>query len=151
MPESPTSYAILGTHRIADGRFDAVDALLSWPSGDVVVFGLRTFGYLATLALAAPEVWADDYRPLAVTADTTTPRHWDFNDVFWLGPDAWPCVAWCNAESMSEHAIVSTFAPPHTGRLLAGPNGRGLPTPTDVGITVPPDITWNPLTAATAE
>jgi hypothetical protein len=141
-----THCCVLGAHRIlsaADG-FDAADLLLRDASTRIVVFGLRTAEYLAR---PAPLAW-DGYVPLAADADLSAVGSWDFDEVLWVGPAAWPCLVWTNAEWFSLAAVSTLFSPTRPNKLLEGPGGRGLPTPADLGLSVPAPARWVELDAA---
>lgn len=130
--------------------FDAVDVIVRTSAGDEVVLGLRTREYVdRVLAAGADPSWPGGYRPLPIEFDPAAVRHWDFGEVLWIGPADHPCLVWSNAEALSVRALVTMLGPDpvpaRPGRLLAGPGGRGLPTPRQFGVTAPADAPWIPL------
>lgn len=142
----PSSYAVLGKHEIDRGWLDAIDLVLRFDEdGDEdVLFGMRTHGYVSRMRSTDEELW-DGYRPLPITLDLAARRFWDFSQVLWLGPDPWPCLAWSNADGISEQAIQTTFGDTSSNNLLAGPEGRGLPSPSQLGLDLPSQLLWNPI------
>ena len=123
--------------------FDAVDLALQMPDGRFVAFGIRCGSYLAS-SDDADRQWGS-YVPLAVTLDLARVHHWDFNEVMWLGPAPWPCLVWSNAECLTVRSLDVLLAGERRDRLLAGPEGRGLPTLDDIGITLPDGVVFRPI------
>lgn len=152
-PATPTAtaFAVLGAHRApgpATGSVDAIDLVVRTDDGNAVLLGLRTGGYLDGPdgpTEHEPENW-DGYTPLAVTLDRSAVRHWDFGRVLWIGPEPHPCLVWSNAVALSLTAVPHLLSGERAATLLAGPDGRGLPSPADLGVTVPAALTWHPLT-----
>jgi hypothetical protein len=132
------SFRVLGVHVAADGAhgphlYDAVDLVITSSDGRDLVLGLRTHDYL--LAHDRDEVmWPNGYRPLAITFDRHARRFWDFDEILWLGPDLHPCLVWSNAEGLGIDGMASILSLATEDRLLAGPEGRGLPNPEQLGI-----------------
>ena len=88
--------------------------------------------------------WSDGYVPLPTTLDPSTVPFWDFNTLMWVGPSDHPCLVWTNAE-FSLLGIRTTFDTTRPGNILRGPEGRGLPTPAQLGIEPPADPAWQPI------
>jgi hypothetical protein len=65
--------------------------------------------------------------PIPVDLDLAQVRHWDFNEVLWLGPAEHPCVVWTNAEALSPRGVQTVLTLGRVDALLRGPGGRGLP------------------------
>lgn len=136
-----TAFGVLGAHAAPAGAgcFDAVDLVVALDSGDEVVLGVRTHGYLSRRTAEA-ERWEDGYVPLAADLDPATVRHWNFGSILWVGPERAPCVIWSNAEGLTLLGIRTLLTRPRVAELLAGPGGRGLPTPADLGVEVPAQL-----------
>lgn len=132
-----TAFGVLGSHQAprGEGWFDAVDLVVTLDTGDDVLLGIRTHGYLALRDQGA-ERW-DGYVPLRADLDLATVRHWDFSSVLWLGPSAAPCLVLSNAEALSVVGVRTLLSRPRPGALLAGPSGAGLPAPAALGVEVP--------------
>ncbi len=135
------SIAILGSHGVGgphdEQYWDAFDAVIDTDTGESVLFGVRTAGYLDRVGADAHGVedW-NGYRPLAVTLDRSSVAHWDFSEVLWLGPEPHPCLIWSNAAALTLDAATYLLSLERGGILLSGPNGDGLPRPCDLGVTV---------------
>ena len=141
-----TEFRVLGAHR-APGLaecFDAFDLVVTLDSGDEVVLGVRTHGYLQHRVVGA-ESWDDSYRPITADLDPGTVRHWDFNSIMWVGPASAPCLIWSNAEGFTVAGIRTLLTRPRVSELLGGPDGAGLPTPSQRGLGVPDDLSRHPL------
>lgn len=138
-----THFAVLGRHETKPGWFDAVDVLVRVAGEREVVLGLRTASYLAAAGSTPgePELWGS-YDPIHATLDLTTVKHWNFDRVLWLGPDAWPCLVWSNAEQFSDLALHTIVA---ADRLIAGPDDKGLPSLDDLGRETPTWLRWQQL------
>lgn len=141
---SVTSFRVLGAHTPAAGApYDGADLLLTTDGGPRVL-GFRTAGYVERhdpfVGDGATYRWAGGYRPLAITLDRRTVAFWDFSEVMWIGPAAHPCVFWSNASGMTELGLQRLLAPVGRGAVLAGPDGRGLPTPEMLGLALPADL-----------
>jgi hypothetical protein len=121
--------------------FDAVDLALRISDGRIVAFGIRCAGYVMSTAVAI-RMWGG-YEPFAVTLDLGAVHHWDFNEVMWIGPSPWACVVWSNAECLRFRSLDVLFADGRRDRLLAGPDGRGLPALDDVGRSLPSDAAFH--------
>ncbi len=128
-----------------DPSLDAFDLAVQLVGGEIVIVGLRTSGYLKHQL--EPEVWPNSYRPIRVTLDLATVRYFDFNEVLWLGPDPHSCLVWGNALGMRLTAIAYMLGYRSESRLLAGPDGTGLPSPDSLGIEIPPDLKWHQVEA----
>ncbi len=144
------AFAVLGVHEVDNGRtsgpwFDGADLLLKTSDGTVVVCGLRTGSYVTARQGANEPEWSDGYVPLPTTLDPSTVPFWDFNTLMWVGPSDHPCLVWTNAE-FSLLGIRTTFDTTRPGNILLGPEGRGLPTPAQLGIEPPADPAWQPTT-----
>jgi hypothetical protein len=153
------AFAVLGAHLARsqehaaaghdggdDPYFDAFDVVVELEDGRLVVVGLRTFDYLQQQR-TEPEMWPGGYEPLAVTLDFATVKHYDFNECLWLGPHPHPCLVWGNASGMRLTAIAHMLGHRRESRLLAGPNGEGLPSPESLGITVDDTLKWHRVEA----
>lgn len=144
------AYAVLWAHEARglaphpdDGPFfDAFDVAVELESGGIVVFGLRTVGYLREHREGGAHTSSADL-PLPVTLDLATVKHFDFDEVLWLGPDPHPCIVWSNAEGLSSRGIASLVEQVYGGRILAGPEGRGLPTAAGLGLELDPSLVWH--------
>lgn len=136
-----TGFRVLGAHAAPGlpGCFDAFDLVVALDSGDEVVLGVRTDGYLSRRG-AGVETWEGGYVPLPADVDLASVRHWDFGSILWVGPAVSPCVIWINADGCSLRGIRTLLTRPRVAELLAGPGGRGLPTPERLGIAVPADL-----------
>lgn len=135
------SLQVLGSHR-GEEFFDAIDVVLDTDAGPRVL-GVRTAGYVEHPA----DTWDDGYSPVAMTFDPAAVGFWDFGSVLWLGPDPHPCLVWSNAAGISLRGMRHLVAPVGSGAVLAGPGGRGLPTPEQLGVAVPADApSYPPLT-----
>lgn len=152
------AYVVLGRHPITVGGvggrphgdwFDAVDLAVRTSDGREVALGIRTRDYVGVALERGDPPWPDGHRPLAITLDPTSVRHWDFGRVLWIGPAAHRCLVWSNAEALSPRAIVTMLgpdpSPTRPGRVLDGPDGLGLPDPATVGLVVPADARWVPV------
>jgi len=136
------AFGVVGAHSAGEsvGYFDAVDLVVETDTGDTVLFGVRTSGYLERLGTTSIERW-DTYRPLSITLEGARVKHWDFARVMWLGPQPHSCLIWSNAIGLSLQALEHLLSGERGTRLLAGPNGAGLPQPGDLGLVVPADLT----------
>lgn len=155
--------AVLGHHRTSvpdlpdDEWFDAVDLAVRDEAGEVVVLGFRTSDYVAAALAGGDPPWhrgapGEDpdppggHRPLGIDLDPTAVRHWDFGRILWIGPSEHPCLVWSNAEALSVRGVMAVLGPDpvpvRAGKLLAGPDGRGLPRPSQVGVELPVDLRW---------
>lgn len=132
-----TAFGVLGSHAATQGEgwFDAADLVVTLDTGDDVLLGFRTHGYLEARDVVAEE-W-DGYVPLRADLDLATVRHWDFSSVLWLGPAVAPCLVWSNAQALSLAGVRTLLTRPRVGELLAGPSGTGLPTPAELGVEMP--------------
>lgn len=150
------SFAVLGAHPAKseglrgelsadDPYLDAFDVAVRLAEGAVVVVGLRTFEYLERRV--EPEVWPNEYVPIPVTLDFATVRHYDFNEFLWLGPEPHSCLVWGNALGMRLTAIAHMLGHRGESRLLAGPDGTGLPSPESLGIKLAPSLKWHEVDA----
>jgi hypothetical protein len=129
-----------GTLGPGSGFMCAADVLLL---GDRrAVFGFRTTDYVQRLLAGhEAEAWPGGYVPLQIDrAVLEGMSHWDFNTLLWLGPRGHPCVVWSNAVGISVEGIGNLLTPLGTGNLFSGPEGRGLPSPEDLGIEIPPAL-----------
>lgn len=148
------AFAVLGEHFLVTGDrpvppqgepwVDGIDVLLRLTDGSVVVFGMRTAEYVRAAAANGEPQWGD-YRPIPVTLDVGEVRFWDFGSVLWVGPAGHPCLVWSNAEAVSARAVSFMFGTLDAANLLAGPDGRGLPTPAQVGVESRPALHWRPV------
>ena len=125
----------------AESWFDAVDVALRSSDGRVTAFGIRCAAYV--MSPDDPNRAWGAYVPLAVTLDLAAVHHWDFNEVMWLGPSPRPCVVWSNAERLAVRSLDVLFAEGRRDGLLSGPDGLGLPTLDDVGLTLPPGTVFH--------
>lgn len=137
-------FAILGSHHVGapygDDFWDAFDAVVETETGEAVLFGVRTAGYLRRSRDAdGVEDW-NGYRPLAVTLDRSSVDHWDFSQILWLGPEPHRCLIWSNATALSLDAVRHLLTGAHGARLLSGPDGNGLPGPVDLDVVVPESL-----------
>lgn len=137
-PRSPSSAAY-------DGElFDAFDLAVELATGDVVMLGVRTRDYLDQVDDADEGAgWTSGYKPLPVTLDFSTVRHYDFNKILWLGPTPRPCLIWANSQGMTLRAIAHLLSPRPESRLLDGHDGRGLPSPASLGVVIAPGVAWH--------
>ena len=135
-------------HRADPGErfFDAVDLAVDLADDGRVVLGLRTAAYVEAHG-GRPESWDDGYVPLPITRDLSTVRHFDFKEVFWLGPESHACLVWSNAEGLGLRAIEHLLGDRPGSRLLAGPRGTGLPGPDDLDLDVPASLAWHRIGA----
>jgi hypothetical protein len=143
------SFAVLGAHEVDSGRsdgpwFDGIDLLLRTSGNTTIVCGLRTGDYVKAHHGAIDPDWGDGYEPLPTTLDPSTVPFWDFNTLMWVGPSDHPCLVWTNAE-FSLLGVKTTFGKSMPGNILRGPDGRGLPSPEQLGIHVPADLQWQPI------
>lgn len=142
--------AVLGVHEVDSDRtngpwFDGTDVLLKISDGSTVVCGLRTADYVKAHHGSHEPEWSDGYVPLPTTLDPGTVPFWDFNTLMWVGPSEHPCLAWTNAE-FSLLGIRTTFDKSvGLGNILRGADGRGLPTPDQLGIEPPAAVHWQPI------
>jgi len=155
--------AVLGSHPISSGLhprtvwdggldregtdqwFDAIDLLLKTSDSRVVAFGIRTKDYILSTRGTTEQSWGD-YVPIPTTLEMADVRFWDFSEVLWVGPANWPCLVWSNADvSIKAFQNNSLFDPVKPSKLLDGLDGRGLPTPADIGLTVPSLLHWYQL------
>jgi hypothetical protein len=132
-----TAFAVLGAHAVPGDEewFDAVDLVVTLGTGDDVLLGIRTHGYLDVRGEGA-EQWGS-YVPLPADLDLASVVHWDFSSILWLGPTSAPCLVWSNAHALSVVGVRTLLTWPRVGELLAGPGGAGLPRPADLGVEVP--------------
>lgn len=143
------AFAVLGMHDddlgLPDGPwFDGIDLLLKTSDATTVVCGLRTGTYVKAHHDSSEPEWRDGYVPLPVTLDPSTVPFWDFNTLMWVGPSDHPCLVWTNAE-FSLLGVRTTFDRTMPGNILRGPDGRGLPTPAQLGIELRDDLHWQPI------
>jgi hypothetical protein len=135
-PEAPDD----GTERY----FDGVDVLATVDAGSPVVVGLRTSGYMRRWSTGPSDPWIDNYRPLAVTLNPVTVRHWDFSALLWVGPEPRPCLLWCNADYVSAVGVKTLLFPAESvHRVLDGPSGAALPRASELSLTPPLNPQWH--------
>ena len=142
---APLEYAVLGGHEPdprCPGWYDALDLALRFDDGTVALTGLRTVGYMRARHDEDVERWGG-YEPLSMTVRWEPGHFWDFNKIHWLGPDPHSCLVWSNADVLSpELGAVNWMIAVGEGRLLLGPDGRGLPSPEQLGRTLPDALRW---------
>ena len=148
-------YLVLGRHPVPvdgapdDDWFDAADIVIRASDGREFVLGVRTRDYVGAALEGGDPPWPGGHRPLPITLDPSTVRHWDFASLLWIGPDDHPCILWSNAEALSSRALVTMLGPDPVpgpvGRILDGPDDRGLPDPATLGIVVPDGARWSRL------
>jgi hypothetical protein len=132
------AWSVLGRHRAAglrdhEGRwFDGIDLVLHRDDGTERLVGFRTGELFLSGAEQRDSGWEQDYRPIPADLDPATVRHWDFGQILWLGPSLFPCLVWTNAEAFRLDGVSTMFRVGRVEALLAGANGRGLPTPADL-------------------
>lgn len=141
-------FSLLGRRPTADPNwFNAFDAAVELNDGSVVCLGARTPEALNSRS--HPDVenqpWGP-YRPIPVTLDFATVDHYDFNTVFWLGPEPRPCLFWTNALALTEAGVATILRHDADGnrgtRLIDGRDGRGLPDPAEVGVEIAATASW---------
>ena len=143
------AFAVLGVHEADNDRsdgiwFDGIDMLLKTSDAATVVCGLRTGNYVMAHHGSKDPDWRDGYVPLPTTLDPATVSFWDFNTLLWVGPSDHPCLVWTNAEFVVL-VVRTTFDKAMPGNILRGPDGRGLPTPAQLGIEPPADPHWETI------
>lgn len=138
-------YAVLGAHQHGDevGLYDAADVILQTDDARMLVFGVRTAGFIRSIQ---PGAWLNDYSPIPMSFDLQERRFWDFGSILWLGPEPHPCLLWSNAAGLSDKGLSFLVSAHKMPVILAGRNGSGLPEAAALGVRVEElDLSWVPV------